>query len=36
MNNKAALNLLVILSAIALSFAYIVEFILGHEPVQFM
>ena len=32
MNNKAALNLLVILSAIALSFAYFVEFILGHEP----
>ena len=32
MNNKIILNSLLILSLIALSFAYFVEFILGHEP----
>tara|TARA_A100001011_G_C14092739_1_gene749336 strand:- start:362 stop:826 length:465 start_codon:yes stop_codon:yes gene_type:complete len=32
MNNKIILNSLLILSFIALSFAYFVEFILGHEP----
>tara|TARA_B100001057_G_scaffold389501_1_gene397273 strand:- start:795 stop:1259 length:465 start_codon:yes stop_codon:yes gene_type:complete len=32
MNNKIFLNSLIILSFIALSFAYFVEFILGHEP----
>ena len=32
MNNKLILNLLIIFSFFALSFAYFVEFILGHEP----
>ena len=32
MNNKVTLTSLIILSFIALSFAYFVEFILGHEP----
>ena len=32
MNNRTTLNLLIIFSFIALSFAYFVEFILGHEP----
>ena len=32
MNNRTSLNLLIIFSFIALSFAYFVEFILGHEP----
>ena len=32
MNKKIILNSLIILSVIALSFAYFVEFILGHEP----
>ena len=32
MNNKIILNSLLILSFIALCFAYFVEFILGHEP----
>ena len=32
MNKKIVLNLLIILSFVALSFAYFVEFILGHEP----
>ena len=32
MNKKIVLNSLIVLSFIALSFAYFVEFILGHEP----
>ena len=32
MNKKIILNSLIVLSFIALSFAYFVEFILGHEP----
>ena len=32
MNKKIVLNSLIILSLIALSFAYFVEFFLGHEP----
>ena len=32
MNNKIILNLLIIFSFLSLSFAYFVEFILGHEP----
>ena len=32
MNKKIILNLLIFLSFIALSFAYFVEFVLGHEP----
>ena len=32
MNRKLILNLLIIFSFFALSFAYFVEFILGHEP----
>ena len=32
MNKKIILNSLILLSFIALSFAYFVEFILGHEP----
>ena len=32
MNKKIVLNLLIILSFVALSFAYFVEFILGHKP----
>ena len=32
MNKKIILNSLIILSFVALSFAYFVEFILGHEP----
>ena len=32
MNNKLILNFLIIFSFFALSFAYFVEFILGHEP----
>ena len=32
MNNKVTLNLLIIFSFLSLSFAYFVEFILGHEP----
>ena len=32
MSKKIILNSLIILSVIALSFAYFVEFILGHEP----
>ena len=32
MNNKVNLNLLIIFSFLSLSFAYFVEFILGHEP----
>ena len=32
MNNKVILNLLIIFSFLSLSFAYFVEFILGHEP----
>ena len=32
MNKKFILNSLIILSFIALSFAYFVEFVLGHEP----
>jgi disulfide bond formation protein DsbB len=32
MNNKLILNLLIVFSFFALSFAYYVEFILGHEP----
>ena len=32
MNNKIILNLLIFFSFLALSFAYYVEFILGHEP----
>ena len=32
MNNRTSLNLLIIFSFIALSFAYFVEFILDHEP----
>ena len=32
MNNRFILNSLIILSFVALSFAYFVEFILGHEP----
>ena len=32
MNRKFVLNSLIILSALALSFAYFVEFILGHKP----
>ena len=32
MNKKIILNSLIVLSFIALSFAYFVEFVLGHEP----
>ena len=32
MNKKIILNLLLILSFIALSFAYFIQYILGHEP----
>ena len=32
MNKKIILNSLIFLSFIALSFAYFVEFVLGHEP----
>ena len=32
MNNKLILNLLIVFSFFALSFAYYVDFILGHEP----
>ncbi len=32
MNKKIVLNSLIVLSFVALSFAYFVEFILGHEP----
>ena len=32
MNKKFILNLLIVLSFVALSFAYFVEFVLGHEP----
>ena len=32
MNKKFILNLLIAFSFIALSFAYFVEFVLGHEP----
>ena len=32
MNKKIVLNSLIIFSFFALSFAYFVEFILGHEP----
>ena len=32
MNKKVILNVLIILSFLALSFAYFVEFVLGHEP----
>tara|TARA_B100000575_G_C23090386_1_gene628601 strand:- start:434 stop:898 length:465 start_codon:yes stop_codon:yes gene_type:complete len=32
MNKKLILNLLIVFSFIALSFAYFIEFVLGHEP----
>ena len=32
MNKKIVLNSLIVLSFVALSFAYFVEFVLGHEP----